>query len=626
MADEFWNKIYDKLIDNFELLKLICFDTANQELLSWVNPNHELKIRCNRYLRFGVIADKNGLINEILSYAKSNNPLRRIILLTWVNKNQKSMDFFSQPGNEASIEKLKNGEYGNIHKVRILSYIDPRQGSAKLYKDILEEADKKEKEEKVNEFTKSEAEQISISNAEIEAALHSKDIIASPDTNNGTYSGNFNEVVYEELEKIKAALEVLKDVNKQLKSENKELRKEQNKRKTEITNFSTKLESKVIENKKLNTELEKEKDLNSSLTSQLKFAKEELASKPVPTISESEINDLRFKLDEALKENDRLKKSLSNKEASLNRIKTENEELSSKAKGFNDQSNLVKSLQQKLADTKSKSDINKQLVVGQIVTKTKFTKEFGEKAGKKCWLFVSITGQVYYLDLNEVPKNYSVPEEYLLVGFEANKLVSVQSLETERKEVLGNIKLEDDKGVFVSDEETMPIYIDITDKWVGRPARGIWLPELDDRSAGIYKIDILPDTAKLNKTQPKSSKKSSEKDKNKTEKQEKFNGQKVIVFGGDRVGLEYEKALNNAGLSAKWFSGFSLLTEISLGFGKPDLMIIVTKQISHALLRELNAYAEKYSIPVAYSTRRGITSVLEIVDKYLCKNIPSATK
>ena len=87
---------------------------------------------------------------------------------------------------------------------------------------------------------------------------------------------------------------------------------------------------------------------------------------------------------------------------------------------------------------------------------------------------------------------------------------------------------------------------------------------------------------------------------------------KVIVFGGDRVGLEYEKALTNAGLVAKWFSGFSLLTEISLGFGKPDLMIIVTKQLSHALLRELNAYAEKHSIPVAYSTRRGITSVLEI--------------
>ena len=31
--DEFWNKIYDKLIDNVELLRLICFDTTNQDLL-----------------------------------------------------------------------------------------------------------------------------------------------------------------------------------------------------------------------------------------------------------------------------------------------------------------------------------------------------------------------------------------------------------------------------------------------------------------------------------------------------------------------------------------------------------------------------------------------------------------
>ena len=616
MADDFWKAVYDKLIDNYELLKLICFDTANQDLLAWINPNHELKVRCNRFLKFGIIADREGLMNEIIAYSKNNAPLRKIILLTWVNKNQKSMDFFSQAGNTASIEKLRKGEFGNISKVRILSYIDPRQGSFKLYKDILEEADKKAKEEAEAKARISEdSKKIELSGAEIEAALNSKDLIASPDTNNGAYSGNFNEVVYEELQKIKAALEVLKDVNNQLKTENKELRNEQNKRKTEITNYSTKLENKVNENKKLSSELAKEKDLNSSLNNQLKFAKAELAAKPAPTISESEINDLRFRLDEALKENDRLKQSLNNKEASLNRIKTENEELSSKVRDVTDKSNLVASLQKKLAEVNSKADSKNQMVVGQIVTKAKFSKEYGEKAGKKCWLFVAITGQVYYLDLNEVPKNLAVPEEYLLAGFDSNKLVSIQSLDTDRKEVLGTIKLEDGKGVLLCDDEQLPIFIDITEKWVGRPARGIWLPELDNRNAGVYKIDILPDTAKLNKNQVKSSKKASNKDVDKTQKVEKFNGQKIIVFGGDRVGLEYEKALSNAGLVAKWFSGFSLLTEISLGFGKPDLIIIVTKQISHALLRELNAYAEKHSIPVAYSTRRGITSVLEIVKK-----------
>lgn len=615
MADEFWKNIYDNLKDNFELLKLICFDTAKQDLLSWVNPNHDLKIRCNRFLRFGVISDKKGLVNEIISYSKTNAPLRKIILLTWVNKNQTSMSFFSLAGNDASIEKLRNGEFGNIDKVRIMSMIDPRQGSFKLYKDILEEADKKAKEKAEIEAKKQEeAIKMTISNAEIEAAMQSKDIISSPDTNNGAYSGNFNEVVYEELEKIKAALAILENANEQLKTENKELRNEQDKRKKEIANYSTNLQNKVNEAKKLSSELEKEKDLNSSLTSQLNSAKAELSAKPVSTISESEINDLRHRLDEALKEKNNLEKALNNREASLNRIKDENNELHLKLEKFTDQSKLVSSLQNKLSDLQSKTSLKTQSVAGQIVTKTRYGKDYAERAGKKCWLFVSITGDVYYFELEAVPKNLAVQEEYLLATFENNNLVGIQSLDTERKEFLGTIKKEDGKGIFLCEDEKYPIFLDVTEKWVDRPARGVFLPELEDREAGIYKLDILPDTAKLNKSMSKSSKKTLDKD-NKTEKQEKFNGQKVIVFGGDRVGLEYEKALNNAGLSAKWFSGFSLLSEISLGFGKPDLMIIVTKQVSHALLRELNTYAEKHSIPVAYSTRRGITSVLEIVSK-----------
>ena len=612
MADEYWNKIYDKLIDNTELLKLVCFDTANQEILSWVRPNNILRSRCSRFMHNGVIADKEGLIKEVLNYASNNNPLRRIILLTWVDKNSDSMAFFKIPGNAEAIERLKKGEFGNHDKVRILSIIDPREKSDFLYKDILEEADReakaKEELKKAEELAKS-----ALTNAEVEAALHSKDMIAAPDTNNGAYEGNFNAVVYEELQKIKAALEILEDVNKQLKSENKDLRNEQSRRQTEVSNYSSKLENKVKENKKLSSELEKEKDLNSSLSSQLAFAKAELAAKPAPEVSDSELNDLRFKLDEALKENKELKKAINNREASLNRIKAENLDLHLKTDNINSQNELVESLKQRLADYSAKEKNKTQSVAGQLISRTRYSKDAGEKAGKKCWLFVSVTGQVYYLDLASVPVNIAVPEEYMLAEFDGDKLVSISSLEKEeRKEVFGVINLEDGKGILTYEDEKLPIFLDVTEKWVGRPARGVFLPELDNRQSGIYKIDILPDTAKINKNTVKSVKKSADKGSEKSE-ETKFDGQKVIVFGGDRVGLEYEKALNRAGLEAKWFSGFSLLSEISLGFGKPDLMVIVTKQVSHALLRELNAYAEKHSIPVAYSTRRGITSVLEIV-------------
>ena len=612
MADEYWNKIYEKLIDNRELLKLICFDTANQEILSWVRPNSTLRSRCSRFMHNGVIADKNGLVKEVLNYSANNKALRRIILLTWVDKNPDSMEFFKIPGNAEAIERLKKGEFGSIDKVRILSMIEPREGAGSLYKEIIEEADKeaKAKEElrKAEELAKA-----ALSNAELEAAMHSKDMIAAPDTNNGAYEGNFNAVVYEELQKIKAALEILEDVNKQLKTENKELRSEQSKRKTELNNYSTKLEKEVNETKKLSSELAKEKDLNSSLTSQLAFAKAELASKPAETLSDSEIGDLRFKLDEALKENKELKKALSNREASLNRIKSENLELNLKMENASDQSQTIKNLKQRLAEYSAKENIKTRTVVGQLVSKARYSKDYGEKAGKKCWLFVSIIGQVYYLDLADIPANKAVPEEYMIASFDGEKLVSFSTLESEdRREVFGFIGLENGNGFLKCEEEQIPVFLNVTEKWAGRPARGVFLPELEDRNAGIYKIDILPDTAKLNKNEQKSAKKSTEK-ADKTEDNIKYDGQKVIVFGGDRVGLEYEKALNRAGLEAKWFSGFSLLSEISLGFGKPDLMIIVTKQVSHALLRELNAYAEKNSIPVAYSTRRGITSVLEIV-------------
>ena len=143
MADDFWKAVYEKLIENRELLRLICFDTANQEILSWVRPNSTLRARCARFMHNGVIADKSGLIKEVLNYSVNNKALRRIILLTWVDKNPQSMAFFKLPGNSESVERLKKGEFGNIDKIRILSMIEPREGAYNLYKEIIEEADEK---------------------------------------------------------------------------------------------------------------------------------------------------------------------------------------------------------------------------------------------------------------------------------------------------------------------------------------------------------------------------------------------------------------------------------------------------------------------------------------------------
>ena len=617
MADDFWKSVYDKLVDNIELLRLIAVDTSNKDLLSWIKPNSRLKLLCARYMKNGIIADRNGLINALINYAKNDNPLRRIILLTWVDKNQTSMEFFKQPVNAKNIQRLAMGEFGSLGKIRILSKIEPRPGALTHYTDVINKLEAVEKERAEKEKANIETQIMvmpAISESELEAAIYSKEIVEAPEGNISIPSDvSFNEAVYEELQKIKAAVEILQDVNRQLKDENKDLRAEKGKRHTEIYNYSSKLEASVIENKKLKEELALLKGANSSLKTQLDTAKKEIASKPAPTLSDSEINDLRLRLEEVLKENQEYKRIVSSLDSSLNRLKTENEDLHRKNENLEDQTNLVKSLQQRLSDLNKKSDKGIKQIAGQIVTKTRFPQDSGEKSGKKCWLFVSVIGQVYYIDLADIPSSQAVPEEYVLITFEDDKIVSVESLESEKSEVYGFLKSESGKG-YLSCEELgdLPVVQDVTEKWVGRPARGVFLPELDNRSAGIYKLEILPNTANLKKADTKNNRKYSEKQEN-ISAEKHFNGQRVAVFGGDRAGLEYEKALGQIGLNAKWFSGFGLLSEISLGgFGKPDLIIIVTKQISHALLREINAYSEKQRISVAYSTRRGVSSVVKI--------------
>lgn len=621
MADDFWKAVYDKLIDDFELLRIICEDTSNKDLLSWIKPNSRLRVLCGKYMRKGLISDRSGLIRELVNYSKGDNPLRRIILLTWVDNNQPSMNFYKIAGNDDAVRRLANGEFGDLPKIRILSRIDPREGSEKLYENVIKTLEEKQKLEEEKEKAAAEQPVYTVSDAELEAAAHSIKMISAPEKAGEGSSSSFSEVVYEELQKIKAAVEILQDVNRQLKEENKGLRAEKGKNKTEISSYSSKLENAVKESRGLKEELAQLKDANMRLKTQLETAKKEIALKLVPVLSDSEINDLRLRLDEALKENNKLKQVVANRESSLSRLKAENDELHKKSSKVSEQSELVDSLKLRLSELQKKSEKKGSYVVGQIVSKTRFPAEAGEKAGRKCWLLISVTGQIFYIDLADIPASSVVPEEYVFATFEDNRLVSVESLETEKKEVYGYLKSESDKGYLVCDEYgELPVMQEVTEKWIGRPARGVLLSELDNRSAGIYKLEILPNTANINKAELKLPRKNVERSEN-SAVEKIFNNEKIAVFGGDRVGLGYEKALNQIGFESKWFSGFALLSETSLGgIGKPDLIIVVTKQISHALLRELNAYAEKNRINIVYSTRRGVSSILELAKKVFEKS------
>ncbi len=602
MADEFWNSVFDKLKEDYELLKLICADTSDSDLLSWVKPNQKLWTRCGRFIQKNTIHDKDSFIKELVAYSEKDSPLRKIILLTWVNKNQTSMDFFKLPGNEESIKKLSDGEFGGIEKIRILSRIEPRKGAEKLYKKILEENSKTTSMPMVSE-------------AELEAACQAKTAIDTVKENNqpSISPNQFVELISEELRNIKENLENITKINQQLKAENKNLREDTNKRQSDIAAYSSKLENSINEVKSLKKEIEELKAVNSSLSSQLQAAKHEIANKPEPLLSESEINDLRFRLDEAEKEKEKLQQVVTNRDASLTRLKEENEALHRKTDNIEDQSNIIAGMQKKLAEFNAKATTQIERIAGQLISKTRYDSSFGELAGKKCWLFISTSGTACYLSLEMIAEAKAVPEEYLIAEAIDGKFTSIHSLETEKREIYGYVKFIEGRYYINTDEEgNIPIKTEISDKWVERTARAVYLPEADNREEGIYKVEVLPATAKLKKNLPQNGK-HNKKSAIQEEKEQCFNGQRVMVFGGDRVANEYEKALGRLGLEARWYSGFSLLSEISLGLSRPDLMVIVIKQISHALLREANAYAEKNNIPIVYSSRRGVSAIVELV-------------
>ena len=71
-----------------------------------------------------------------------------------------------------------------------------------------------------------------------------------------------------------------------------------------------------------------------------------------------------------------------------------------------------------------------------------------------------------------------------------------------------------------------------------------------------------------------------------------FKGERVLILGGDRVGSEYRAGSGQANLVVT-AQRFSNLHELKNCLGKVDVVVIIVRQISHTLLREIVPLAEK---------------------------------
>ncbi len=89
-----------------------------------------------------------------------------------------------------------------------------------------------------------------------------------------------------------------------------------------------------------------------------------------------------------------------------------------------------------------------------------------------------------------------------------------------------------------------------------------------------------------------------------------FEGRRVLIVGGDAVGAAYREMLAHHNLEVEWISGFVGLGGARQGIGNVVAVVIVLKQVSHTMLREITAAARDAKVPLLYSHRRGTTGVL----------------
>ncbi|MDD2999454.1 MAG: DUF2325 domain-containing protein [Candidatus Riflebacteria bacterium] len=669
MADDFWSPVFARLHENLFFLKQLCHDTSNTDLQNWVLGNRQLSLRCARFLKKHKVADRNGLIEELISYSEKDQALRKIILFTWVEKNPKPMSFPSLRTDEQTLQKLLQGDFGSPEKISILAQIDPRPGADKIYaKYFAQEKARKQSMEAQDKDTQ-------------------KDLPTTDDLINPSNAGRIKE--------LERALEVVK-------SDNKQYKKQLETREREVSAINRKLEEKAELYKEACAKLEKSVKELDVLRRRVTTLENE-SEKPVQTQQHSKIDSTAELLNEELQlQVSGLQKALQNRDNTIARLEAEKNDLLKERRQDSDKDRKIETLQKNLQELEISQKEIQSKIAGQLLS------QVTEDQHKHSWLFLSFSNELYYVPAKLVSASGAVIEEICLLSLDKEaKICALESLEKNtRKEMYGFVKSDSTGFFMIADNcERIPVKGVAGEQMVDSPVRGIYLTETDFREAGIYSLELLKSGEQKdfekNTVSPKQIKSFFNADlldfdlfctelgklqvsfkimdnqqirfsrdyrhilnnlrqhmpvsvfcdapscveraaltilarrsqsgeacsfcgrfpKTDISEELQFNAQQILIFGGDRIGSEYERVLSAHNLLVKWHSGFKNMHELKTGLGKIDAILVIVKQISHTLLREIIPAAEKVGIPVIYCNRRGTSGVLSHLHDFFAGKI-----
>ncbi|MFZ5953285.1 MAG: DUF2325 domain-containing protein [Candidatus Rifleibacteriota bacterium] len=566
MNEDFWGPIFARLHERIDLLEMICDDTPDSELLSWIKPNPLLWSRCGRYMQRKKIGNRKGLVADLLKFAEKDQSLRKLIFFNWVEKNKQAMSFFSVKAEPETFLKLAQGEFGSAKKVRIIAEIEPRPGLQEKYGEILAGFSQKQDENlQESPEKKPQAEEV------------------TPAASTGFINN--------------------------LKHELKELQQLYNRRASEIAGLQNALSERDRKNDGLLREKAQLEELlqkfqSAALTSSADQVEDQQSAKQ----RENELGLTVFKLSqqvEALaKEKKELGERLARIESAMALVNDENRCLKEAINDQSDNNRKIETLKQLISNREQKNA--KKKWSGQLLC-------LAEEHSN--WYLSSFGGDLLAITAEKVREADACQFEFCCAYLDANEeIVNLESLEAEKQHKVGFIKIEGEDCFLCDGEKEYPIQVDLRLNDTTRPCRGIFLNEFNDRPAGIYELFPvnLPVESKL--SEPTAQKRKDIKDAGQTAKLEEkfdFGGRKVLLVGGDYVANDYQRIFEQHNLKITNISGFSGAGQFRNGTQSFDLIAIILRQVSHTTLREMVKTAKKFQTPVIYCKKRGVSGLLQ---------------
>jgi|GEM_PF-2554663 len=691
MGDPFWDPIFERCKGDLPLLTQIALDTPDDILTSLARPNQPLLRQCSPFMKGGKITKKELFVEYLVRFASKEESLRRVLFFGWIQSNPSTMKFSTVPIDEASLQKLKAGDFGKPRKIAILSRIDTREAAMPIFQAFLADAAP----------SRTPSESVSPTDGVDTQTAPGWRVfsgVSSPASTSLPQSPA--EADLASLRQLEREKNELVQIVEKMRDENKILRRNIKNLEEKEKGFQSKLSGRGEELQTAKQALEKERAEIQLLKQRISDfqARETILSTTIgkPSAVDSEMMD---NLRELNKRVETLEEVISRRDALIEKQKVRLQDNLKDLSVFQEQFKQLERQTQIIKQMEDSIENTKNLKVGRLIAKNP-----DGDSGKPNWLFEFISGERQSIEGPfSLSGNISDGEWVIVLYDKENHIYKITSLEEPRKkEIIGMLVERDSQWLLDSEDESIPVYCSREQLEPDIVISGIFLPTFADRPGGIYSLRKLSTTGQEKTVRTTASfeiiqkffhlavfdrekfvswlsaqdatfkiksdgidfgkdyrsvlgglrtriparivcekeicrsqlgmnefarKRSGDEicsvcleeieSGNEAGVRYDFKGARALIVGGDFVGGKYREIFEQHNLQIKWISGFESLGGLGSGLGGVDLVVVVIKQVSHTILREIISAAKSAKTTILFSQKRGVSGLLSLLVDFL---------